>query len=330
MKRVLTLKFDLRFAPDGDVRQALTSLPALTATGYLPALWRALRLAQTTDLLFVSNPLLPELVFAWLAKLLYGARLQVVVFDLIMRIPANARERLSARIKRVLLQAIDRYVFIHKDTSGYQQHFGVPADRCQYVPFKANNFDLAASVQSSDGDYILTLGASQRDYQTLVDAVTGLDVQLQILLPYASISAHNAKINLATLPANVQHIGQQVDRLQWSTLIANSRFVVVPLLPGVIQPAGISVYLEAMVLGKPVIITRGASTEGILDESLALVIEPGDSGAMRSAIARLWNDAELRQTLSRNGKHYALGLLDHDRLVTDLRTIVCTALSSTS
>ena len=128
----------------------------------------------------------------------------------------------------------------------------------------------------------------------------------------------------------MQHIGQQVDRLQWSTLIANSRFVVVPLLPGVIQPSGISVYLEAMVLGKPVIITRGASTEGILDESLALVIEPGDSGAMRSAITRLWNDAELRQTLSRNGKHYALGLLDHDRLVTDLRTIVCTALSSTS
>jgi glycosyltransferase involved in cell wall biosynthesis len=85
-----------------------------------------------------------------------------------------------------------------------------------------------------------------------------------------------------------------------------------------------------MVLGKPVIITRGASTEGILDERLALVIEPGDSQAMRAAIARLWNDVELRQTLSRNGKHYALGLRDHDRLVTDLRAIVCTALSSTS
>jgi glycosyltransferase involved in cell wall biosynthesis len=330
LKRVLTLKFDLRITPDGEIRQVLTSLPGLTATGYLPALWRALRLAQTTDLLFVSNPLLPELVFAWLAKLLYGPRLQVVVFDLIMRIPANARERLSARIKRVLLQAIDRYVFIHKDTSGYQQHFGVPADRCQYVPFKANNFDLATIVQSRDGDYILTLGASQRDYQTLVEAVAGLDVQLQILLPHASISVHNAKIDLASLPPNVQHLGEPVDRLQWSTLIANSRFVVVPLIAGVIQPAGISVYLEAMVLGKPVIITRGASTEGILNDNLAVVLEPGDSLAMRAAITRLWNDAGLRQTLSDNGKTYALGLGNHDRLVTDLRAIVCTALSSTS
>lgn len=330
MKRVLTFKFNLQFQPGGDVTQTELGLPGLTASGYLPALWRALREARHADLLFFSNPLLPELIFAWVAKGLYGQRLQVVVFDLIMRIPANARERVSAGIKRVLLRAIDRYVFIHRDTRGYQQHFGVPAERCQYVPFKANNFDMAASLQSIDGDYILTLGASQRDYQTLINAVTGLDVSLKILLPQASISVHNAKIDLANLPANVQHISGAVDRQQWSTLIAQSRFVVVPLISGVIQPAGISVYLEAMILGKPVIITRGASTEGILDDSLALVVEPGNAYAMSAAITRLWNDAELRQTLASNGRAYAQSLGDHTRLVTDLRTIVCTALSSTA
>ena len=84
-----------------------------------------------------------------------------------------------------------------------------------------------------------------------------------------------------------------------------------------------------MILGKPVIITRGASTEGILDDNLALVVEPGDVSAMSAAITRLWNDAQLRQTLARNGHAYAQSLGDHTRLVTDLRTIVCTALSST-
>ena len=329
MKRVLTLKFNLQFPPGGNVTQTELGLADITASGFLPALWRALREARHADLLFFSNPLLPELIFAWLAKALCGRRLQVVVFDLIMRIPVNAREHVSAVIKRVLLRAIDRYVFIHRDTRGYQQHFGVPAEHCQYVPFKANNFDMAGSVHSIDGDYILTLGASQRDYQTLIDAVTGLDVALKILLPKTSINVHNAKIDLAHLPANVQHISEAVDRQQWSTLIAQSRFVVVPLIPGVIQPAGISVYLEAMILGKPVIITRGASTEGILDDNLALVVEPGDVSAMSAAITRLWNDAQLRQTLARNGHAYAQSLGDHTRLVTDLRTIVCTALSST-
>ena len=101
MKRVLTLKFNLQFPPGGNVTQTELGLADITASGFLPALWRALREARHADLLFFSNPLLPELIFAWLAKALCGRRLQVVVFDLIMRIPANARERLSARIKRV-------------------------------------------------------------------------------------------------------------------------------------------------------------------------------------------------------------------------------------
>jgi glycosyltransferase involved in cell wall biosynthesis len=104
--------------------------------------------------------------------------------------------------------------------------------------------------------------------------------------------------------------------------MAESRMVVVPLLPGVIQPAGISVYLEAMILGKPVIISSGSSTEGILDESLAVVVPAGDVGAMRRAILELWDDAARRKRLAESSRRYAMSLKDHSRLVEDLRALV--------
>ena len=81
-------------------------------------------------------------------------------------------------------------------------------------------------------------------------------------------------------------------------------------------------YKAMQVLGKPVIITRGTSTEGILDDSLALLVPPGDASALRTALVRLWNDSALRVALSENGKRYAVSLGNHERLLTDLRSVI--------
>jgi glycosyltransferase involved in cell wall biosynthesis len=256
-----------------------------------------------------------------LIKTIYRKRIKTCVFDLVMREPGSIRERFFARIKRRLLRSVDAFIFIHRDTSGYERAYGISREKCVYVPFKANNFDLAKSLVSMDGDYALALGTSQRDYRLLVDAADDLPIRLKIVAPQASVSTHGARL-ADSLPPNIERIDRSVDRIEWNTLIAQSRFVVIPILPGVLQPAGISVYLEAMMLGKPVIITRGTSTEGILDDNLALLVRPGDVDALRRAITRLWNDPVLRSVLSENGKRYALSLGNHDRLLTDLRSAI--------
>lgn len=320
-------QFDLRYPPDSGTRAIAFTVPSPLRPAFALSLLRLLRTARAADAIFASNPKIGELIFLYAARLCYGSRLKIVVFDLIMRAPATRTERLFAPFKRRLLTAIDVFAFIHKDTSGYQRWFGVRPERCRYVPFKANNFDHADRFRAIDGDYVVALGASHRDYQLLIEAVAGLDIPVKIVVPKASIKLHNAAIDSSNLPANVEHVSGPVDRDGWSRYIAESRFVVVPLLPGVIQPAGISVYLEAMVLGKPVLITRGSSTEGILDDTLAVVVPPGDVAAMRGAILELWNDADRRQRLGANSKRYALGLADHSRLVADLRAIIDTTLT---
>lgn len=270
-------------------------------------------------MLFVSNPKLAEMTFAYLARLIIGEKLKIVYFDLILRKPAGLVGKLAAKLRKKLLTAPDLFICIHKDTTGYAQYFGVEKSKCVYVPFKANNFDLLGEFISVDGDYVLSLGASHRDYKLLVDAVRGLPINLKIVLPLANIKVHNANIAGIELPPNVEHIAEPVGRHRWSKYMAESRFVVVPLLPGVLQPAGISVYLEAMALGKAVIVSRSSSTEGILTDELALVVAAGDVAAMRSAVERLWNDSELRTRIAQAGRDYALSLGDHSRLLQDIR-----------
>lgn len=318
----MAVKFDLGQSSDGNISQMAFQLPALSSPKFLYRLLKGLRLAKSCDAIFISNPRKEELLLLYMAKFLYGRRLRTIVFDLIMRAPLRISDRLTLPLKRRLLSAIDAFIFIHKDTAGYEKYYGILRSRCIYVPFKANNFDLLGKIRGLDGDYIVSLGASQRDYKLLIDAVRSLDIPLKIILPMASITAHNADIGYDTLPPNVTHVRDPVDRTGWSRYIAESRFVVIPILESTIQPAGISVYLEAMALGKPVIITRGASTNGILDDQLAVTVPPADVDALRSAIVDLWSDGAKRADLSMKACAYATSLGDHARLQSDLRNLV--------
>ena len=327
---VMASKLDLRYPADGPTRQLTFNLGPLASLNFPIALVTAIWRAKSASAIFVSIPRPGEFLLMSLIKAVYGERITTFVFDLVMREPGSVRERIVARIKRRLLRSVDVFIFIHRDTSGYERVYGISREKCVYIPFKANNFDLAQSIAPGDDGYALSLGTSQRDYDLLFDAVRDLPIQLKIVAPKARVSTHGARMGLAELPINVERIDRPVDRTEWNFLIARSRFVVIPILPGVLQPAGISVYLEAMILGKPVIITRGASTEQILDGSLAVLVPPGDREALRTAIVRLWSDPGLRATLSENGKKYAQSLGNNDRLLADLRSIIKQKCGSTT
>jgi glycosyltransferase involved in cell wall biosynthesis len=265
-----------------------------------------------------ANPSTADLGKLFLWKLLSFWKLRVAVFDLILKRPETPRERLLAALKSRFIKAVDMFLMIHKDWKGYEHHYGVRPERSVYVPFKANNIDLSGLCKGHDGDYIVSCGASQRDFNTLLKAVNGTGYKTVILLSEAAARAHRAVLDEDLLGENVEVVRKPLDREGYNALIAASRFVVIPILPGTIQPAGISVLLEAMALGKPVIVTRGTSTIGIVEDEMAEVVEPGDSKALRCAIARLWDDSRRRAQFSRNGQQFALALSGSERLASDI------------
>jgi len=97
-----------------------------------------------------------------------------------------------------------------------------------------------------------SVGLEFRDYPTLISAVAGLDLELVI----AAASYWSKRGNTAEgmpLPANVRVTALDYERLR--ELYAQSLFVVVPLYNVEFQ-AGITVILEAMAMGKAVIVTQ--------------------------------------------------------------------------
>jgi glycosyltransferase involved in cell wall biosynthesis len=61
------------------------------------------------------------------------------------------------------------------------------------------------------------------------------------------------------------------------------------------------VMVQAMALGKPIIITRTPTVEDYVTEGIdALLYEPGNAEDLRRTILRLMEDDELRYQLSKN------------------------------
>lgn len=175
---------------------------------------------------------------------------------------------------------------------------------------------------------ICAVGLEFRDYTTLVRAATGLDAQVRIAAASAW-SHHTAFAGAPTLPENVT-VGSYT-YLPLRDLYTSARFVVVPLRD-VDNQAGVTVILEAMAMGKAVIVTatRGQTDivrdrrhggrgrverawwPGFIDEPevadqvaglwTGLYVAPEDPDELRRAILYLLDHPDIADELGRNGR----------------------------
>lgn len=182
--------------------------------------------------------------------------------------------------------------------------------------------------EDEDHPMICAVGLEFRDYTTLVNAVTWLDVEVKIAAA-SSWSHHTAFAGAAALPENIA-VGSYT-YLPLRDLYAAARFVVVPL-KDVDNQAGVTVILEAMAMGKAVIVTatRGQTDiirdrrnggrgrverawwPGFVDEPevadrvadlwTGLYVAPADPAELRRAIQYLLDHPEIADELGRNGR----------------------------
>lgn len=280
---------------------------------------RVLKMLTRYDAFIAFNPDIDEAFVAFVAKWILRCKTSIIFYDMVLQRPVGLRGVCKSKIKQVLLTAVDRFLCVHKDTSGYQKYYGINAAKFVYIPFKANNFHDRLNYAPGDDGYALACGVSLRDYHTFIDAVSRLKVPAKIMLPARKIAVfHHTLLDEAGLPPNVTVIRDALDGRSWNQIIANARVVVIPIQRRAIQAAGISVCLEAMAIGKPVVITEGVSTRGMLTESEAEIVPAEDPAAMQQAIERIWNNPEYRDRLARRGQEYALSLGGVERLAKDI------------
>ena len=250
------------------------------------------------------------LLFPWTRK-------PLVAVDLVLRIPVRFKQRIGALLKRLLFRRVTHFIHYFRDISGYTRHFGISAARSSYVPFKVNITDIRLSPAEIGEDYIFTMGRSLRDYDSFIRAVAELPYPAAI--PEFSFSDFEGKDDsFAWTKENVPpHLTILPDSGSSNDLVRNiakARLVVIPTQASSICASGLSTYLDAMYLGKCVILSRGPGASDLLTDQ-ALLVPPHDVSALKEAVRRAWEDDSLRKRTAESGRNYALSLGGEEELL---------------
>jgi glycosyltransferase involved in cell wall biosynthesis len=259
--------------------------------------------------------------------------------------------RLSARKKRLFFRLlgvhrrIDR-VALH---SRRQYDFavgalGIEPHRLSLIPYQVDTTFWSPRAVPAER-LVVSAGLEHRDYATLFRAVDGLDVQ--VVIGAASNWSRHAFADVAR-PHNVR-----VDSFDYASLrdlYARAALVVVPLAD-VDNQAGVTTILEAMAMGKPVVVTqslgqtdvvedrrlqaRGALRQrpasltrtfaeqaGIPLEPTGLYVAPGDADGLRRAISFLLEHPDERARLGRAARASAEAFFTVEQFAERMRSLV--------
>ncbi|MDB5058703.1 MAG: glycosyl transferase group 1 [Chloroflexi bacterium] len=133
-------------------------------------------------------------------------------------------------------------------------HLGLKPEQVSLLPYQTDPL-FWTSRSHAPKRQICSAGLEYRDYDTLVEAARDLDVAVTIAAA-SHWSRHEAGLGSDKLPGNVRVVS--LDYAALREAYADSLFVVVPLHDADNQ-AGITTILEAMAMGKAVVVshTRG-------------------------------------------------------------------------
>lgn len=182
---------------------------------------------------------------------------------------------------------VDLFTCCSQSHCGYcAEIFEQPMEKFCFVPFGVED----VRKETEKGDYILSIGRSNRDWDFLIHALGGQKMPVRIVCD---------ELRRENLPENVR-IYNHVWGEEALEFLSRCRLVVIPILDGKVA-AGETVLLQAMCLGKPVVVARpGGKWEEYIKNGENGFVVPKDREALRLAVGRLWNEDGLYDKISQN------------------------------
>ncbi len=236
------------------------------------------------------------------------------LFDIPQRILKKALLKLNIKLASRIICYSDFQKEIWTDGSSEQE------SKFSVIPFAIDE-DFYEARKHSDVDldrpYILAVGRDLgRDYTTLVTAASEFSIRLKLVtLPYLLVGIKKLDNNC--------DVYQNLSYDELFGLYAGALAAVIPLKKDIQYPSGVRGALEAMSLGKPVIMTKTPVMEEYFkDGTHLLFIEPESPAAMVSAIKRLGEQAELREALVKNAKKLVKTRYQQSVVINKLEAII--------
>lgn len=187
----------------------------------------------------------------------------------------------------------------------YARHWGVDLDFFQSY--------CEAQTEPPTLDYIFATGGTGRDFKTLINAFSGLDLQLRIIpkrnmgYPEGCPVIPNVIID-NSIPIGMESTG--ILRKQYYNALA----VAIPLAKTPwFSPFGSTVLLEAMAMSKPVITTiNEAYPLDVEKEKIGFNIDYGDVKGWQQAITYLMNHPDEAREMGERGRYLCKKMFNYE------------------
>jgi len=230
-------------------------------------------------------------VFALLQGLLRINPVPHLMIDCLWYIPKSSLlQFIKRRLHKIGNRAVRKYVVWAKhEMEDYPRVSNLPEGKFAYIPFHTTTEGY--DFQMEHGDYIFAGGDGDRDYSTLIEAVKNIPIKVCIATRVKIDGYSNDKYpNILVKPTSHE---------DFRKLMAASLMVVVPMKGGLLHSGGQQTYLNAMRMGKPVIVCGPAARDYIEHWRTGVVLSHGDVNGLRDAIARLVKDSQLAIEMGR-------------------------------
>lgn len=244
-------------------------------------------------------------VFSLFRLLLGRWKTRIVLLGFIYTDRSNAFQQTLRRLYfRVLFLLTHKIIcFSRLERKRYADIFHNARNKFISIPYglhvvQINDKTLTADrapLSSPNHQYAFSAGRSGRDYKSLTAAFSALDMPLKIACDVESAFADCAN------RSNIEVLNKCYGADYINTLL-QATIVIIPLSVDDIS-AGQMVLLQAMALGKPIIITEGPTVaEYVPNNSIAILVAPHDPDAIKSSVLKLMADPRLRDTLGHNAR----------------------------
>ena len=202
---------------------------------------------------------------------------------------ASLRRRLPLATLR-LARFVDHILCLSEESKReLVLRYRFPVERITVIGSRVDTRFFAPDPSAHVAPQVCAAGAVNRDYETLVAAVRPLGISTKI--------AADTAWGHSTTKASIESLPDFVEMRSWGTyqnlrkLYAESAVVVVPLARPMLS--GVTVALEAMAMGRPVIMTHNPYVaEFLRDGQSGYFVPKGDSVALRSKIQHVLDHPE--------------------------------------
>ncbi|HQS91930.1 MAG: hypothetical protein B7Y03_06740 [Polaromonas sp. 24-62-144] len=253
-----------------------------------------LKLAKGREMLILNGSVgrkqkYRDLIFAILLKWIFSRPPRVLMQDATWEPRSEALEsefpflkRIVPKLARLAISLLDgphvRYAVLStSEVKTFPAVWGVDPDRVVFQPFP-NTLHQYRGMNTRDDGYLFSGGNSVRDYELLEAALEGTNIPTRVASKWQpSRGLENLEVN-------------STSHEDFMSLLAHSRAVVVPLRQSV-RSAGQQSYLNAMGLGKAVIVTEAPGVRDyIIDGVTGIIVQPTVEH-LRAAIVHVMDPA---------------------------------------